>query len=124
MPRWFHTVALLGIAAILANSQCYALCLASVSQSACIKHSAHCHHESPASDDGSSRCDHRQSGSISAEASPDVAKTLAAPSSFTAVFLPAQSLLSGRLRQGPFTPPERELPPDKPLSRSLAVLRI
>jgi hypothetical protein len=123
MFRWLHILPLLAIVALLANAQCYALCLTSA-QSPCVKHSAHCHHASSSKNGNNSDCNHQQSASLSTEATPDLAKTFAAPLLLPAVFSPFHSVLSGDPAQMPITSSERISPPAGPLSRSLTILRI
>jgi hypothetical protein len=124
MYRRLHTLALLAIAALLANAQCYALCLTSGAQSPCVKHSAHCHHASPSKNGNNSDCNHQQSVSLSTEAAPDLAKTLAAPLLLPAVFLPLHFVLSGDPAQMHVTSRERGSPPGDPIFHSPTILRI
>ncbi|HEY6987070.1 MAG TPA: hypothetical protein VH369_01735 [Bryobacteraceae bacterium] len=70
MARWVHMVAVLLMAALIGNSQCYGLCLASH-----CKASQDCHHSSRSSDDGHAACHYWQSNTAGVEASADLAKT-------------------------------------------------
>ena len=112
MARWVHMVAVLAMAALIANSQCYALCLASIC------HTDDCHHSSHSSSDGNSGCHYGQANSAGVEASPDLAKIPVASLPAAAVHLPAQVFLVGS-SQGYSQPLERGSPPGKS-----AVLRI
>ncbi|HEY3455483.1 MAG TPA: hypothetical protein VGK64_12835 [Bryobacteraceae bacterium] len=73
MARWVHMVAVLLMAALIGNSQCYGLCLASH-----CKPSPGCHHSSRPSNDGHAACHFRQSNTAGVEASADLAKTVPA----------------------------------------------
>jgi len=70
MARWVHMVAVLLMAALIGNSQCYGLCLASV-----CKPSPDCHHSQRSSNGGHAACHFRQSNMAGVEASADLAKT-------------------------------------------------
>jgi hypothetical protein len=106
MARWVHMVAVLAMAVLIANSQCYALCLASICQT------DSCHHSSHSSKDGNSGCHYWQSNSAGVEASPDLAKIPAAPLPAVAVYLPGHIFLVG-FSQGYSQPLERGSPPGK-----------
>ena len=73
MARWVHIVAVFVMAALIANSQCDARCLASLCQTTSAKRADGCHHSS-SSKDGNSGCQYRQSNLAGVEASPDLAK--------------------------------------------------
>jgi len=70
MARWVHMVAVLLMATLIGNSQCYGLCLASL-----CKTSASCHHSPRPSSGGHTACHYRQSNTTGVEASADLAKT-------------------------------------------------
>jgi hypothetical protein len=106
MLRWMHLVAGLVMAVLIANSQCYALCLASVC------HTTSCHHS------GKAGCHYRQSNATGTEATPDLAKIAVAPLQAIAADLPACALLGAFGQENP-TPLERGSPPGK-----TSVLRI
>jgi hypothetical protein len=81
MARCMHIVAGLVVAVLIANAQCYALCLASVCQT------TGCHHS------GKAGCHYRQSNATGTEATPDLAKVAVAPLPAVAAHLPAGALL-------------------------------
>jgi hypothetical protein len=95
------------MAALIANTQCYALCLVSAA-----KHADGCHHS------GNAGCHYWQSNSAGVEASPDLAKMPVAPLPAIAVDLPACALRVGFGQENP-QPLERGSPPGK-----TSVLRI
>jgi len=69
MARWVHVVAVLLMAALIGNSQCYGLCLASF-----CKPSPDCHHSQRSSNGGHAACHFRQSNTAGVEPSADFAK--------------------------------------------------
>jgi hypothetical protein len=88
MARWVYMVALLAMAALLANSQCDARCLASLCQP------GGCHHSSHSPNQSSKGCHSWQSNLAATEASPDLAKIPVAPLLVMALPLPACFFLS------------------------------
>jgi hypothetical protein len=112
MVRWVHIVAVFVMAALIANSQCDARCLASLCQTTSTKRADGCHHSSSSSKDGNSGCQHRQSNLAAVEASPDLAKIPVAALPTIAVYLPACIFPAG-LCQGHPQPLERGSPPGR-----------
>jgi hypothetical protein len=107
-----HIVAGLMMAVLIANAQCYALCLASVCQTMAARHADGCHHS------GNAGCHYRQSNATGTEATPDLAQIPMAALPAIAVDLPACALLVG-FSQGNSLPLEWGSPPGK-----TSVLRI
>ncbi len=68
MGRWLHRVALVIIAAVLANAQCSAACLVSDSPAAA-EHSACCAEHHPSPEHSHQGCQHRHSALKNAELS-------------------------------------------------------
>jgi hypothetical protein len=124
--RLIHVIVVLVIAALFANGQCYALCLASLNPTVSQQQAGDCHESQPSHHDGSAGCHHRQAHFTSTEASPDLAR-IAAVSLPLIVFLPSTSVFAA----GPALFPQlkaaaeqRGSPPGIPLFLSLSVLRI
>jgi len=124
--RWVHVIAVLAVAALFVNSQCYALCLASLHQTILQSMASGCHKSSHSQNEGDAGCHHRQGDLTSTEASPDLAK-------IPAVSLPVVTLLplsdnrapgTARFTQRHATRQQRGSPPGTPLFLSLSVLRI
>ena len=90
MARWVHMVALLLMVALIGNSQCYGLCLASH-----CKPSPDCHHSSRSSSGGHTACHYRQSNTAGVEASADLAKTAPASLPVTLADVPVCNSLAG-----------------------------
>jgi hypothetical protein len=90
MARWMHMVAVLLMAALIGNSQCYGLCLASHCNP-----SPDCHHSSHSSSGGHAACHFRQSNTAGVEASADLAKTPPAALPVMSATAPACDLLAG-----------------------------
>jgi hypothetical protein len=92
MARWVHIVAVLAMAALLADSQCDARCLASLCQP------GGCHHSSRGPNHGpnqtSKGCHSWQSNLAATEASPDLAKIPVAPLLVMTLPLPAWFFIS------------------------------
>jgi hypothetical protein len=95
MARWVQTVTLLLMAALVGNSQCYGLCLASH-----CKPSPDCHHSSRSSNDGHAACHYRQSNTSGVEASADLSKTAPAVLPVMLADAPICDLLAG-IRSAP-----------------------
>lgn len=107
MARWVHIVAVFAVAALMANAQCYALCLASICQT-----TDNCHHS------GKAGCHYRQSNSAGVEAGSDLARIPVVSLAAIAVDLAACGLFVG-FGQESLRPLERGSPPGK-----TSVLRI
>jgi hypothetical protein len=119
--RWIQTLVLVAVAALLANSQCQALCLASAAQIAPQQDHASCHHSSQSKTNGGSHCNHRHSDSISTEASPD-GGNLAAP---VQLFVAAIGATPVQLKAGcSLLSASESSPPANPLFLSFSVLRL
>ena len=93
MARWVHMVAVLLMAALIGNSQCYGLCLASFCKS-----SPDCHHSQRSSDGGHAACHYRQSNTAGVEASADLAKAPLAALPTVATALPVTDSIAGICR--------------------------
>ena len=123
--RWVHVIVVLAITALFVNSQCYALCLASLHQTDSQAKANGCHKSSPSHNDEDPGCHHRRTDLTSTEASTGVAKVTAV--SLPVVILPpASELLPTGSR---FVPRDLILeqcgsPPGTPLFLSFSVLRI
>jgi len=123
VPRRVQTLALLAIAALLANSQCYAFCLSSLCQSSLEQRHDDCHGSS-SNTNQSRRCHHRYSSLTSVEASQNI-------SNLVIVQHASAFLLNGTIRtrldpirEHNFAASERGSPPGYVWSSSITVLRI
>ena len=125
MVRWVQLTVLLAIAALLANSQCYARCLLSMPGQASSQSDSGCHHSSPSKHGNQSQCDYQHhSVTANSEAKVDL-PTVSVLSFFpltivttaSAVSSHARSVLTNLLA-------ERASPPDKPLFLAISVLRL
>jgi len=112
VTRCMHIVAGLVMAVLIANAQCYALCLASSCHTTAATHADGCHHS------GKAGCHSHLSNATGTEATPDLAKIPPATLPGIAVDLPACAFLVG-FSQGNPLPLERGSPPSK-----TSVLRI
>lgn len=126
MARWLQTVVLVAIAALLANTQCYAQCLASVKSppAAASAHSG-CHHSSSKNGSRSQCNDKHQSNSAALETRVDLAKLDAvslAPSAVLLLSLATASFSNHRL--GSQILPEGLFPSDTPLFLVNSILRL
>ncbi len=92
------------MAVLIANAQCYALCLASVCQTTAATRADGCHHS------GKAGCHYRQSNSAGVEAAPDLARIPVVSLPAISVDLPACALLVGFGQENP-RPLERGSPP-------------
>jgi hypothetical protein len=101
MARCMHIIAGLVMGFLIANAQCYALCLASICQT-----TDSCHHS------GKAGCHYRQSNSAGVEAGSDLARIPGVCLPAIAVDLPACALLVGFGQENP-QPLERGSPPGK-----------
>jgi hypothetical protein len=125
MRRWVNMIAVLAIAALFANSQCYALCFAARCQTVSTQKASGCHEKSRSQSDGAKDCQHGQADLTSTEASPDLAK-LPAVSLTVVTLLPPAAFTpeAGRFPQTRATLQQRGSPPGTQLFLSLSVLRI
>ena len=125
MARWVRMVVLVAIAALLANSQCYARCLASVQQEASSAHSG-CHHSSSSKHGSKSQCDDQHhSESVTAETRVDVAKvSTSSLAPIAMLFSVAPNLSVANCWLASRSLPERASPPDKPLFLAISILRL
>ena len=123
MVRRTYIIVVLAIAALFANTECYALCLSSACQTASNKKVAGCHHSAPAKDK-KTECNHRASDLTSVEASNNLVKISVAQFS---VHSPVTDYLAPGLDWSARRTslwPERGSPPGTPLFLSLSTLRI
>jgi len=118
-------IAVLAIAALFANSQCYALCFASRCQTVSTQKQG-CHESSHSQKDGTKDCQHRQADLTSTEASPDLAKKPAVSLAVVTLLPLTAAFVSGagRFPQRHAMLEQRGSPPGTPLFLSLSVLRI
>jgi len=119
-------IAVLAIAALFANSQCYALCFASRCQTVSKQEPGGCHKPAHSQKDGTKDCQHRQADLTSTEASPDLAKIPAISLAVVTLLPPVGALAwgAGRFPQKHPASQQRRSPPGIPLFLSLSVLRI
>jgi hypothetical protein len=126
MPGRINLWVLLAVAALLANIQCYAVCIHSASDITTEHHSHGCHHTSHSKEGGSSHCSHQQWDSTSIASRSDLAQ-ISAPlvPVFTLLFrgslFPAESV---GVVQRHLNLSERGSPPPQPLFVCFSVFRI
>ena len=119
MKRRVQLTVLLAIAALIANSRCYARCLTS-SQS----HSG-CHHSSSSNRSGSQPCNYQHHSEAAApELKVDVAKVPALPSLPLAFVSTASDMNFGPRYAFTKDLAERASPPPSPLFLTISVLRL
>ena len=125
MARWVQVTVLLAIAALLANSQCYARCLLSMPGQTSSQSDSGCHHSSHSEHGNQSQCDYRNhSVTANAEAKVDLANVSALSFFPLTIVTTASSAICSAHSALPNLLAERASPPDKPLFLAISVLRL
>jgi hypothetical protein len=126
MVRWASIFAVLAIAALFINGQCYALCFASLCKQAVAQDSAGCHQSSHQQHNETQDCPHRHANLVSAEVTPDLVKAQAAYVHVSPCLMPVpeRAPYSERFSRIGNALEQRGSPPGTPLFLSLSVLRI
>jgi hypothetical protein len=125
MLRRLRLFALLAIAALLTNSQCYALCLGSFSGFASEQRGDGCHNSSPSKKTDRNRpCDHRFSRITGVEPSTSISDLAIAGNASPFLFNSTIPAGLNRIDEHDFAVPEQGSPPGYGWSSSITVLRI
>ena len=126
MQQWVQITVLVAIAALLANSQCYARCFASLPSQTSAQAHSDCHHSSNSKHGSPSQCnDQHHSETAITEAQIDLLKVPIVSLVPVALLVPSVSDLglgSRWVASGDL--PERASPPHKPLFLAISVFRL
>jgi hypothetical protein len=126
MMRWASVIAVLAMAALFINGECYALCFASLCEQTAAHEATGCHQPSHEQNHGSQDCPHRHTNLAGVEVAPDLVKAQAAyvPVSPCLMPFPERAPQLVRFSRTGNTLEQRGSPPGTPLFLSISVLRI